>query len=249
MKYSHLSETVSVTKVSEENNVGVFTVEGLYPGYGVTVGNSLRRALLSSLPGAAITQIKIKGVDHEFSTIPGMQEDVVEFTLNLKKVRFHFFADEPQVLRLHVKGGEEVKAGRIESTALVRVVNPDVHLATLTKKNAELEMELTVEKGRGYSPAETRYTERLPIGAIVLDAIFSPIRNVEFSVENMRVGDRTDFNRLKLKIETDGSISPSGAFHKAGNVLKDHFEKVSGIEVLKVELESQVEKKKTKKKK
>jgi len=237
MKYSHLSETVSVTKVSEENNVGVFTVEGLYPGYGVTVGNSLRRALLSSLPGAAITQIKIKGVDHEFSTIPGMQEDVVEFTLNLKKVRFHFFADEPQVLRLHVKGGEEVKAGRIESTALVRV------------ENAELEMELTVEKGRGYSPAETRYTERLPIGAIVLDAIFSPIRNVEFSVENMRVGDRTDFNRLKLKIETDGSISPSGAFHKAGNVLKDHFEKVSGIEVLKVELESQAEKKKTKKKK
>ncbi len=244
MKYSHLSETVSIKKVSENGTVGIFSIEGLYTGYGVTVGNSLRRALLSSLPGAAITQVSVKGVDHEFSTVPGMVEDVVEFCLNLKKVRFHFYADDPQVITLKVKGDREVTAADIESTTLVRVVNPELHLATLSKKGAELDMEITVEKGLGYVPSEARRLERLPVGTVVLDAIFSPVVRVAFSVENMRVGDRTDFNKVTLELETDGTISPSEAFHKAGNILRDHFEKISEIEVVKIESAPEGKKKK-----
>lgn len=244
MKYSHLVETVSVKRVSEEGNRGVFHIEGLYTGYGATLGNALRRALISSLPGAAITQVKIKGVDHEFSTLPGMVEDIVEFSLNLKKVRFHFSADEPQSLLLHVKGACEVKARDIQSTTFVQVVNPDLHLATLSKKTAELDTEITVEKGLGYVPAEARRLERLPVGTIVLDALFSPVVRVAFSVENMRVGDRTDYNRLTLEIETDGSISPSQALHKASNVLRDHFDVVSGLEVRALEIpETEVKRK------
>lgn len=221
--------------MSEENNVGVFHIEGLYTGYGFTLGNALRRVLLSSLPGAAITQIKIKGVSHEFSTLPGMVEDIVEFSMNLKKVRFHFFADEPQVLKLQVKGERDVTASDIESTTLVQVVNKDLHLATLTKKDAEIDMELTVEKGLGYVPSESRHLERLAVGTIVLDAVFSPVMRVAFSVENMRVGERTDYNRLILEVETDGSLSPSEALHKSANILKDHFDKISAVEVAKAE--------------
>ena len=231
MKYTHVSDTVVIKKVSEKQNIGVFHIEGLYTGYGTTLGNALRRTLLSSLPGAAITQIKVKGVDHEFSTIPGMMEDVVEFILNLKQVRFHFFADEPQALTLHAKGERAVTAADIESTTFAKVVNTPLHLATLTKRSADLDVELTIEKGLGYVPAEARRLERLPVGTIVLDAVFSPIVRVAFTVENMRVGDQTDYNRLQLEIETDGSITPSEALHKAGNILKDHFEKVAGIEV------------------
>jgi len=249
MKYSHISETVSIKKVSEKNNVGIFHIEGLYTGYGMTLGNSLRRVLLSSLPGAAITQIKIKGVDHEFSTVPGMIEDVVEFSLNLKKVKFHFFADDPQVLTLHVKGEKKISSGDIQSTTFAKVVDPHLHLATLTKKGAELDMEITVEKGLGYVPAENRRLERLPVGTIVLDAIFSPIVRVAFSVENMRVGDRTDFNRLYLEVETDGAISPSNALHKASNILKDHFEKILEVEVTKEEIGKSSKKEEKKKKK
>jgi len=246
MKYTHLSETVAVKKISEKDNIGIFHIEGLYTGYGLTVGNALRRALLSSLPGAAITQVKIKNVDHEFSTLPGMMEDVVQLTLNLKKVRFHFFAEEPQILTLKVKGEKEVTAGDIKETAMVKIVNPNLHLATLTSKNAELDMELTVEKGLGYVPAESRRLERLQVGTIVLDAIFSPIVRVDFEVENMRVGDRTDYNRVKLEIETDGSISPSEALHKTSNILKDHFDKISQIEVVSVEKVSKSETEKNK---
>jgi len=247
MKYLHLSEAIVIKKVSEKNNIGIFHVEGLYTGYGVTLGNALRRVLLSSLPGAAITQIKIKNVDHEFSTLPGMMEDIVEFILNLKRVRFHFDADEPQTLKLHVKGEQEVKAEDIESTTFVQVINKDLHLATLTKKAADLDMEITVEKGLGYVISESRKMERLSVGTIVLDAIFSPIVRVSFHSEDMRVGDRTDYNRLKLEIETDGSISPSEALHKASNILKDHFEKMSAVEVMPVEKEKSEKPEKKKK--
>ncbi len=237
MEYVRLSETVKIKKVSEKENEGVFEIEGLYTGYGLTLGNALRRVLLSSLPGAAITQIKIKGVDHEFSTIDGVMEDVVEITLNLKRVRFRFFADEPQTLILKVKGEKKVKAGDIKSSAQVEVANPDLHIATLTNKNAELEMEITVEKGLGYVPVEARKIEKLPIKTIALDAIFTPVSKVNFIVENMRVGERTDYNRLKLTVETDGTISPSKAVHKAANILKDHFDKVSAIETEDLEVE------------
>lgn len=231
MEYTRLSETVKIKTISETETEGLFEIEGLYTGYGLTLGNALRRSLLSSLPGAAITQVKLKGVEHEFSTIPGVKEDVVEITLNLKRVRFKFYATEPQVLTLKVKGEKKVTASDIKTNAQVEIVNLDCHIATLTGKNAEIDMELTVEKGLGYVPVEARKLEKLPIKTIALDAIFSPVQKVNFVVENMRVGDRTDYNRLKLTIETDGTITPSSALHKASNILKDHFEKVSAIEV------------------
>jgi len=238
MEYARLSDTVKIKKISETDKEGVFEVEGLYTGYGLTLGNSLRRVLLSSLPGAAITQIKIKGAEHEFSTLPGILEDIIEITLNLKKVRFHFYASEPQILALRVKGEKEVTAADIKANAQVEIVNPEAHIATLTNKNAELEIEITVDKGAGYVPAEARKTEKLPIKTIAVDTIFSPVVKVNFSVENMRVGDRTDFNKLKLVIETDGSIYPSSALRKASNILKDHFGKVAEIEVMEDERES-----------
>lgn len=239
MHYAHLSDTVEIKKVSEEGNFGVFHVEGLYTGYGTTLGQALRRVLLSSIPGAAITQIKVKGANHEFSAIPGMMEDVLQFTLNLKKVRFHFLADEPQTITLKFKGEGSVTAGEIESTPFVQVVNKDLHLATLTKKTADLDVEITVEKGLGYVPAESRRLERLLVGTIVLDAVFSPVENVAMSVENMRVGQRTDYNRLKLEITTDGSISPSEALHKSVSILRDHFEKLGNFEVVHISPEEE----------
>ena len=233
MEFVHLSESVKINRVSENDKRGVFDIEGLYRGYGTTIGNALRRALLSSLPGAAITRFKIKGVGHEFTTVPGMMEDVVELGLNLKQVRLKFFASEPQILTLTVKGEREVTAGDIKGTTDVVVANPDLHIATLTTRSAELDIELTVEKGLGYAPVELQKTEKLPIGSIALDAIFSPVVNVNFSVENMRVEDRTDYNRLRIEIETDGTISPSNVLHKAANILLDHFNKVASIDVRK----------------
>lgn len=232
MVYQYLSETVNIKKISETSTEGIFEVEGLYTGYGLTVGNALRRVLLSSLPGAAITKFKIKGVGHHFSTISGVIEDVVEIGLNLKKVRFRIFSDEPQVLILKVKGEYKVTAADIETNDQVELVTPDAHIATLTEKGVELDMELTVEKGLGYVPAEVLEKDKLPIGEIALDALFSPVVNVNFSVENMRVGDRTDFNRLRLDIKTDGTITPSAALRKASNILQDHFAKISQIEVV-----------------
>jgi DNA-directed RNA polymerase subunit alpha len=231
MEFAHLSESVKVIRVSEDDKRGVFNIEGLYRGYGTTIGNALRRVLLSSLPGAAVTRFRIKNIGHEFSTIPGVVEDVVEIGLNLKKVRFRFFATEPQVLVLAAKGERKVTAADIKGTTEVIIENPDSHIATLTSKSAELDMELTVERGLGYQPVEVQKIEKLPIGTVALDAIFSPVVNVNFSVENMRVGERTDYNRLRIEIETDGAISPSRALHKAAKVLLDHFGKVSDIEV------------------
>jgi len=224
--HHHLSETVKINKISDDGKFGVFHIEGLYTGFGLTLGNALRRALFSSLSGAAVTQIKIKGVEHEFTTIPGIVEDVLKLALNFKNIRFKFFSDEPQILTLKAKGEKEVKAGDVKPNAQVEIINPELHLATLTDKKAELDIELTVEKGLGYFPAAERKLERLAIGTIVLDAIFSPVTKVNTSVENMRIGERTDYDRLKVEIETDGSISPSQALHKTANVLKDHFEKI-----------------------
>ncbi|MBI4159746.1 DNA-directed RNA polymerase subunit alpha [Candidatus Wolfebacteria bacterium] len=235
MEYTRLSDSVNIKTVSESGNEGVFEIEGLYTGYGLTLGNALRRCLLSSLPGAAITQVKIRGVDHEFSTIAGVKEDVVQIGLNLRKIRFRFYAAEPQVLLLKVKGDAKVTAGDIAANADVLVANPDAPVATLTGKNSELEMELTVEKGLGYSPVEARKMEKLPIKTIALDAVFTPVTKVNFVVENMRVGERTDYNRLKLVLSTDGTISPSSALHKAANIMKDHFDRVSTIHVKELE--------------
>lgn len=232
MEYAYLSSTVSIKTVSEDVKRGVFEVEGLFAGYGLTIGNAVRRALLSSLPGAAVTEIKIKGVPHEFSTLPGLKEDMVELALNFKKLRFRLFADEPQVLALRVKGERTVTAGDIELNSNIELMNPEEVLATLTAKDAELDIEVKVERGLGYVPVEGRKTEgRLAIGTIAIDAIFTPVQRVNYTVEDMRVGDRTDYNRLRLEVETDGTISPSSALHKAANILKDHFEKVGTVAV------------------
>ena len=236
MEYAYLSSTVSIKTVSEDAKNGVFEVEGLFAGYGLTVGNAIRRALLSSLPGAAVTEIKIKGVPHEFSTLPGVKEDMVELALNFKKLRFRLHVDEPQVLMLKVKGERAVTAGDIELNSNVELVNPGEVLATLTAKDAEVDMEVKVEKGLGYVPVESRKSEgRLPIGVIAVDAIFTPVTRVNYEVEDMRVGDRTDYNRLRLEITTDGTVSPSSALHKAASILKDHFEKVGAVEVKEFE--------------
>lgn len=232
METFHLSRTVSIKTVSEDAKRGVFEVEGLFAGYGTTLGNALRRILLSSLPGAAVTQFKARNVAHEFSTLPGVKEDMVELMLNLRKLRFRMHVDEPQVLVLKAKGERVITGADIKTTSDVELVNPDEVLAHLTDKNAELDLELEVRRGLGYAPANQRKTEeKLPIGAIAVDAFFSPVTKVNFTVEDMRVGDRTDFNRLRLEIETDGIVSPSSALHKAASILKDHADKVLGVPV------------------
>jgi len=243
MEYAYLSETVGIKKISENEKEGIFEIEGLYTGYGLTLGNALRRVLLSSIPGAAITRIKIKGVGHEFTTLPNVLEDVVEISLNLKKIRFRIYTNEPQILTLKIKGEKKVIAKDIKPNSQVDIITPDVEIATLTSKDAELDMELTIEKGLGYAPVEARKIEKLPIGVVALDAAFSPIIKANFIVENMRVGERTDFNRLRFFIETDGSISPSAALRKASNILQDHFAKVSQIEVTEAEPKIKTEEK------
>jgi DNA-directed RNA polymerase subunit alpha len=209
--------------IEKKGNKATFEIEALYPGYGVTIGNSLRRILLSSLPGAAVTQVKIKGVSHEFSTIPGVMEDVISILLNLKQLRLRVFSDEPQIGTLKIKGEKEVKGSDFKLPPQVELINKDAPVATLTDKKVQLEMEIQIEKGLGYLPVERRKKGKLEIGAIALDAIFTPVRNVAFRVENMRVGERTDFDRLILEIETDGTISPEEVFYQATQILTQHF--------------------------
>jgi len=209
--------------IEKQGSRAVFEIEALYPGYGVTIGNALRRALLSSLPGAAITQVKIKGTQHEFSTIPGVMEDVINILLNLKQLRFKLFTEEPQIATLKVKGEKTVKAGDFQLPAQVELINKDFPIATLTEKKADLEIEIQIERGLGYEPVERRKKEKLPIGIIAIDSIFTPIRRVSYHVENMRVGERTDFDRLKVEIETDGTLLPEEAFSKASEILVKHF--------------------------
>jgi DNA-directed RNA polymerase subunit alpha len=197
--------------VSEEGFSGAYEIDGLYPGYGHTLGNSLRRIILSSLSGVAITSIKIAGVDHEFSSVPGVKEDVINLILNLKKVRIKMLTDEPQTIELNIKGIKEVTAGDIQIPGQVEILNPELYIASLGSKTADLSIEMRIEKGLGYVPKEVLQKDRTEIGHIALDAIFSPIRRVNYEVENMRVGDRTDFNKLKIFIETDGTITPNEA--------------------------------------
>lgn len=209
--------------IKKEKNKATFEIEALYPGYGVTIGNSLRRVLLSSLEGAAVTQMKIKGVSHEFSTIPGVLEDVITIMLNLKQLRFRIFTEEPQRTKLIVRGEKEVKGSDFELPAQLELINKDSHIATLTDRKTTLEIEIQVEKGIGYIPREARKKEKLEIGTLALDAIYTPVKRIAFRVENMRVGERTDFDRLFLEIETDGTISPEEAFFKSSEILVNHF--------------------------
>jgi len=224
MEKVNLTESISIKTIEEEATRGVFDIGGLYRGYGLTIGNALRRVLLSSLPGAAITQVKIKGVGHEFTTIKGVLEDVVELTLNLKRIRFSFAGDEPETLTLTAKGEGEVTAKNIANTGRVQVFNKDEHIATITEKNTNLEIELTVQKGLGYMSVNQLKSETLPVGVIQIDAIFSPVRKVNFTVENMRVGDRIDYNKVRFIIDTDGGISPKDALTESVRILAKHFD-------------------------
>ena len=209
--------------IQKKKNQVVFEVEGLYPGYGVTIGNALRRVLLSSLQGAAVTEVKIKGVPHEFSTIPGVLEDTIMILLNIKNLRFKIFEGESQKVELKVKGENEVTGADFKCPSQIKLVNPELHLATITDKKTELEIEMTIERGIGYIPKDQVKKGKAEIGAIAVDAIFTPVRNVNFRVENMRVGDRTDFDKLSLEIETDGTITPEEAFFEACDILMKHF--------------------------
>ena len=228
--------------IKKGDNRAMFEIENCYPGYGMTLGNAFRRALLSSLPGAAVTSVKIKGVDHEFSTIPHVLEDVIQIILNLKQVRFKLYSDGPVILSLKAKGEKKVKASDIKASSDVEVINKDIHIATLTDKKAEIEIEIEVDRGLGYMPVEQRKKEKLTIGSIAVDAIFSPIKRVNYEIENMRVGDRTDFNRLQIDIETDGSISPEEAFEKAARILVSHFSLFIGPEKTEIEKKEPEEK-------
>ncbi len=224
--------------VSEEKFSGVYEIDGLYPGYGHTLGNSLRRIILSSLPGSAVTSVKIAGVAHEFSVIPGIKEDAITILLNLKKMRLSVVSDEPQILSLKVKGVKEVTAGDIKTTGGVEIMNPELVIANLTDKSADLDMEITVEKGLGFVSKEELQKNRVDIGHISLDAIFTPIRRASYEVENMRVGDRTDFNRLRMIIETDGTITPKEALEKSIETMIHQLKAIVGFKEEEVILTS-----------
>jgi DNA-directed RNA polymerase subunit alpha len=211
--------------VSEEGNKATFEIENLYPGYGHTLGNSLRRIIHSSVPGVAVTGVSIDGVPHEFSTVSGVVEDVMTIILNLKRVNFKMIGDEPQIVTIEAKGEKVVTAVDIKGPSQIDVINKDQHIATLTAKNSVLKVEITLEKGIGYASKEARVkNEKAPIGTIILDADFTPIRRVKYEVENMRVGDRTDYNRLSVAIETDGTVTPKEVLHESISIMIDQLE-------------------------
>ncbi|MFC1721057.1 DNA-directed RNA polymerase subunit alpha [Patescibacteria group bacterium] len=216
--------------VKEDGLKGVYEIDGLYTGYGHTLGNSLRRIILASIPGFAITSVKIEGVPHEFSTIEGIKEDVVTILLNLKKVRFNMTTDEPQTISLSVKGPKVITAGDIKTPAQVEVLNGDQHIAEVTGKGTNLNIELTIEKGLGYVSREVHQKGKVDIGTIAVDANFTPIRRVNYEVELMRVGDKTDFNRLRMTIETDGTLTPREALEESITTMIKQLKAVVGFQ-------------------
>ncbi len=215
--------------ISEEGFSGVYEIDGLYPGYGHTLGNSLRRIILSSLPGASITQIKIDGVEHEFSTIQGIKEDVIAILLNLKRVRMRITSNEPVKMSLKAKGPKTITAGDIETPGQIEILNGEQEICTLADAKSSIDMELTVERGIGYMSREVIQKTRMDIGALALDAVFTPIRRASYEVEQMRVGDRTDFNRLRLFIETDGTLTPKEALEKSIELMINQLKAIVGF--------------------
>ncbi len=239
--------------VKTKDNWAQFEIEGLYPGYGVTLGNSLRRVLLSSLEGAAVTQVKIKGAQHEFSTISGVLEDVITIIMNLKQLRFKVYSEEPQKATLKIKGEKKVKGKDLKLPTQLELMNKEAHIATLTSSKSDFEMEIQIKKGIGYEPVERRKKDKkLEIGVIPIDAIYTPVKRVSYNVENMRVGERTDFDRLNLEIETDSIISPEEALEQSADILVKHFSlltKEEEKEPAKTKSSGETKKKEEKKKK
>jgi len=231
--------------IREDAFSGTYEIDGLYPGYGHTLGNSLRRIILSSLPGAAVTQVKVKGVEHEFSSIEGVKEDVITILLNLKKLRIKLITEESQVLKLKSKGVKKLTAADIEIPGQVEILNPELHIAELTDKNAEIDIEITVEKGLGYVSKDILKKDRVDIGTISLDATFTPIKKANYEVENMRVGDRTDFNRLRISIETDGTITPNEALEQSITLMIHQLKAIVGFKEEEIVVEEKSEAEKT----
>ncbi|MFA4880517.1 MAG: DNA-directed RNA polymerase subunit alpha [Candidatus Doudnabacteria bacterium] len=232
MEEIQLPQKVEIIK--SQGNRATLVIEPCFPGYGLTLGNALRRVLLSSLSGGAVTAVKIQGVDHEFSALPFVKEDMVDIILNLKQLRFKVYKREPVKIILKVKGEKEVKALDIKTGSDVEIANPDLHIATLTDKKAELEMEITVSQGRGYKPVEQREEEKREIGEIAVDAIFTPIKNVSYKIENIRVGEMTNFDKLNIDLETDGTVSPKEALEEAAKILVNHFSCLAGLKLAEV---------------
>jgi DNA-directed RNA polymerase subunit alpha len=216
--------------ISEDHNRGVYEIDGFYPGYGFTIGNSLRRIILSSLPGAAVTSVKIDGVKHEFASIKGVREDVVMLMLNIKRLRIKMLTNESQTLTIKAKGVKTVTTKDIDAPGQVEIINSDLVIATLTDKDSELNIEMTVEKGLGFVSRDVLGKDKVDIGTIMIDANFTPIRRASYEVENMRVGDRTDFNRLRILIETDGSITPTEALTRSINIMIEQLRAITGFE-------------------
>jgi DNA-directed RNA polymerase subunit alpha len=233
--------TPKVEREAEARNYGKFVINPLEGGYGVTVGNSLRRVLLSSLDGAAITSIRVSDVLHEFSDIPGVREDVIQVMLQIKQIRLILHDTDTSHLHLDVRGEGVVTASDIQTSADVEIVNPELYLFTVDDPNTRLEIDMTVGRGRGYSPASER-SGKLPIGELPVDAIYTPVKRVNWSVASSRVGQSTNYDRLNLEIWTDGTVSPERALSTASKILIDHFRYVSGVseETLALGVEKEV---------
>lgn len=228
MEY-HITLPSKPRVVSEEGAQGIYEIDSLYPGYGHTLGNSLRRIIYSSLPGAAVTSVRIEDVQHEFATIEGVRESVMEILLNLKRINFNLEGEEPQTIRLSVKGPKDVTAADFQLPTQVGIANPEQHIASISGKGA-FELEATIERGLGYVPRELLTKEKVDIGTIALDATFTPIRRVNYEVEDMRVGDRTDFNRLRILIETNGTISAREALENSIEIMIHQLKAVVGFQ-------------------
>ena len=228
MEY-HITLPSKPRVVSEEGMQGIYEIDSLYPGYGQTLGNSLRRIILSSLPGAAVTSVKIENAAHEFATLEGVRESVMELLLNLKRVNFILHGDESQTIKLSVKGPKEITAADFSLPSQVEIKNPEQHIADLSGK-VPFELEAVIERGLGYVPREVLTKDKVDIGTIALDATFTPIRRVNYEVENMRVGDRTDFNRLRILIETNGAIAPREALERSIEIMIHQLKAVVGFQ-------------------
>ena len=239
---------IECLKLDNDNMYAKFVCEPLERGYGITLGNSLRRILLSSLPGAAITSMKVDGVQHEFTTIPGVVEDVVEIILNLKQVRLKIFDNEEKSLRIDVEKEGEITAGDIIGDANVEILNPDLHIATLAQ-GGKLHMELTANRGRGYNPSVKNKKQNQPIGIIAIDSIYTPVKKVNFYVENTRVGQITDYDKLTIELWTDGSLTPDDALSLAAKVMNEHLALFIDLSEATKNTEVMIEKEESKKEK
>jgi len=224
-----------IKNTKTQGNYASYDIEPLEAGYGMTLGNALRRVLLSSLPGAAVTSIRIDGVQHEFQDIPHVMEDVTEIVLNVKKLRLRSFSDHAVSMRLEVSGERVVTAADIMAPSTIEIVNPDLYIATLDNENARLDMELVIESGKGYVPADSK--EDQPIGVIPVDAIYTPVQKVNYNVEHTRVGQMTNFDKIVLDIWTDGTITPDEALRQSADILVRHFTQLANYRAVLAEPE------------